>query len=375
MKRKRKILLLILAAVFIAGSIAAAYAAVETQSGVKNTVRTGGVSIDVNTFTMKDGSKVPLEEKTVIDRNKDISYIPRIKNNAEDCYVRVKLSAESDQQKVDMVKEIAGIQPGWKLIGGYLYNTKPLEHDQTVELCSGFHMPEDWDYMKSNELSVKVTADAIQAKNFTPDFTSETENPWGDVAIRNSAVGDDYVINTVDPAETKGNIKVIYANAVKGITINSDDFFADVNFMPGDKYSDCLTVSNQTRKKATIMFKTEFKDSPLLDMMQMQIDNGSVFYNGPMASDSLKDYQKIASLKPGETKKITVELELPAQADNKYQVNSDQVKWYFAIEQDTDKGIRTGDSANFWILSGIMLIAAAGMFLLVLRKEQRNESI
>ena len=34
MKRKRKALLLILAAVFFAGSIAASYAAVETQTGI-----------------------------------------------------------------------------------------------------------------------------------------------------------------------------------------------------------------------------------------------------------------------------------------------------------------------------------------------------
>lgn len=373
MKRKRKILLLILAAFFIAGSIAATYAAVETQTGIKNTVSTGGISIDVSTFTMKDGSKVPLAEKTVIDRERDISYIPRIKNNAEDCFVRVKLSAVSDLQKVELTKEIMDLSSGWKLIGGYLYYTKPLEHDQTVDICSGFHMPQDWDFMKSNELSVKITADAIQSKNFTPDFGSEI--PWGDVAIRSSAVGDDYVINTVDPAETKGNIKVIYANAVDGITINTDDFFDDVTFMPGDEFSDSLAISNKTKKKATVLFRTEFEDSALLDMMRMQIDNGSLFYDGSLASDSLKEYQKIASLRPGETKKINVELSLPAEADNQYQVNSDQVKWYFAIEQDTIKGIQTGDGMSLWILSGIMLVAAAGMLLITRRGRADEESV
>ena len=373
MKRKRKTLLLILAAVFFAGSIAAAYAAVETQTGIKNTVSTGGISIDIDTFTMKDGNTVPLEGKTVIDRDKAISYIPRIKNNAEDCYIRVSVSAASDLQEVDLIKEITGLSPDWKLTGGYLYYTKPLKHDQTVDLCSGFHMPKDWDYMKSNDLCVKITADAIQTKHFNPDF--ELDNPWGDVEVRSSAVGDDYVINTVDPSETKGNIKVVYANAVDGITINTDDFFSDVNFMPGDEYSDSLTVSNKTKKKATVLFKTEFEDSPLLDMMQLKINNGTAFYDGPMASDSLTEYQKIASLRPGETQKINVELSLPAEADNQYQVSSDQVKWYFAIEQDTVKGIRTGDDISLWILSGIMLVAAAGMFLITRRGRADEESV
>ncbi len=231
MKRKRKTLLLILAAVFFAGSIAAAYAAVETQTGIKNTVSTGGISIDIDTFTVKDGNTVPLEGKTVIDRDKAISYIPRIKNNAEDCYIRVSVSAASDLQEVDLIKEITDLSPDWKLTGGYLYYTKPLKHDQMVDLCNGgFHMPKDWDYMKSNDLCVKITADAIQTKHFNPDF--ELDNPWGDVEVRSSAVGDDYVINTVDPSETKGNIKVVYANAVDGITINTDDFFSDEKFMP-----------------------------------------------------------------------------------------------------------------------------------------------
>lgn len=374
MKRRRKALLLILAAVFFTGSIAAAYAAVETQTGIKNTVSTGGISIDIDTFTVKDGNTVPLEGKTVIDRDKAISYIPRIKNNAEDCYIRVSVSAASasDLQEVDLIKEITDLSPDWKLTGGYLYYTKPLKHDQTVDLCSGFHMPKDWDYMKSNDLCVKITADAIQTKHFNPDF--ELDNPWGDVEVRSSAVGDDYVINTVDPSETKGNIKVVYANAVDGITINTDDFFSDVKFMPGDEYSDSLTVSNKTKKKATVLFKTEFEDSPLLDMMQLKINNGTAFYDGPMASDSLTEYQKIASLSPGEIKNIDVKLALPKEAANSYQVNSDQVKWYFAIEQET-KGIKTDDGMCLGFASAIMLITAAGMFLAARRGKKDEESI
>lgn len=376
MKRKRKALLLILAVVFFAGSIAAAYAAVETQTGIKNTVSTGGISIDIDTFTVKDGNTVPLQGKTVIDRDKAISYIPRIKNNAEDCYIRVSVSAasDSDLQEVDLIKEITDLSPDWKLTGGYLYYTKPLKHDQTVDLCSGFHMPKDWDYMKSNDLCVKITADAIQTKHFNPDF--ELDNPWGDVEVRSSAVGDDYVINTVDPSETKGNIKVVYANAVDGITINTDDFFSDVKFMPGDEYSDSLTVSNKTKKKATVLFKTEFEDSPLLDMMQLKINinNGTAFYDGSMASDSLTEYQKIASLSPGEIKNIDVKLALPKEAANSYQVNSDQVKWYFAIEQET-KGIKTDDGMCLGFASAIMLITAAGMFLAARRGKKDEESI
>lgn len=370
MKKKRKILLGIFSVLLVAGGIVAAFAAVETQTGIKNTVNTGGISIDIDTFIMDNGNVVPLKEKTVIDREKDVSYIPRIKNNAEDCYIRVSLSAVSGTSSVDLMKNLTGVSNEWMKAGDFLYYAKPLDHDQTVDVCDGFHIPANWDYMKSNDLLVKITADAIQKKNFEPDFSAE--NPWGEVEVASSVVGDDYTINTVDPSETKGNIKVVYANAVDGITINTDDFFSDVNFMPGDEFSDSLSMSNQTKKTATILFKTEFKKSPLLDMMQLEINNGSTFYSGPMASEKLSDYQKIATLKPGETKKIEVDLALPASADNTYQVNSDQVKWFFAIEQDNEKGfIKTADAMPLWIISLLMLAATAGLVLLARRK--RND--
>ena len=109
-------------------------------------------------------------------------------------------------------------------------------------------------------------------------------------------------------------------------------------------------------------------------MMQLKINNGTAFYDGPMASDSLTEYQKIASLSPGEIKNIDVKLALPKEAGNSYQVNSDQVKWYFAIEQET-KGIKTDDSMCLGFASAIMLITAAGMFLAARRGKKDEESI
>lgn len=369
-KLKRSHILVSVAIVLVFIGCAASYAAIQNSTGVKNTFNTGGINIDVENFTVKNGKEVPMDYMTTVDFNGKASYIPIVTNNAESAYLRFKVFAETEIQNIDIVKDLYGISDNLILKpDGYLYLTEPLEHKGSIKLCQGFDIPDSWDYMKSNKLDMKVTADAIQSVNFNPDFTSDV--PWGDVVISESNVGDDYELNTVLPGED-GNIKVVYANTVKGITINSDDFFKDVKFMPGDKYSDTLTLNNKTAKSAKILFKTEFNESDLLNIMQLNINNGSTFYDGFMASHSLKEYKQIAELKPGESKKIDVILTLPAEANNNYQVLSDMATWYFAIEQPNDIP-KTGDNTPLWLIAGLCFISSMGA--LFLARKRKDEDI
>lgn len=367
-KKLQKIKYTVIVALLICGCVSV-FAAVQNSTGVKNTFNTGGISINVENFTLKDGNIVPMENMTTVDFNGKASYIPKVTNNAESAYLRFKVFAETETQDIDIVKDLYGISDNLILKpDGYLYLTEPLEYKGSIKLCQGFDIPDSWDYMKSNKLDMKVTADAIQSVNFNPDFTSDV--PWGDVAISESNVGDDYELNTVLPGED-GNIKVVYANTVKGITINSDDFFKDVKFMPGDKYSDTLTLSNKASKSAKIMFKTEFNESDLLNMMQLNINNGSTFYDGSMASHSLKEYKQIAELKPGESKEIDVTLSMPAEANNNYQVISDMATWYFAIEQPEDI-TKTGDNTPLWVIAGLCFISSIGVLLLARKRKDED---
>lgn len=352
LKRKiRRNSLLIIAVIALVFGCATSFAAVKTSTGVHNIFSTGGINIKVQNYQMQDGERTLQDKKTVVDYYGKASFIPCITNKAESCYVRVKLTAETESQQIDIVKDLYGIGDDWKAIGEYLYYIEPLENKESVDVCEGFDVPDEWDYMTSNNMSINVSADAIQSKNFTPDFNSE--NPWGDVTILESKVKDDYTINAVGRAKGDGNIKVVYANEIEGITINSDNFFEDVAFMPGDEYSDSIKLTNNTDKTATILFKTEFEDSALLKMLQMDIDNGENFYTGSVADDSLKEYQKIAVLEPGEEQEINVTLTLPDVADNNYQMTNDKSTWYFAIEQEQDKAVKTGDDMALWLLAAL----------------------
>ena len=264
-------------------SCACVYASVKTSQGVNNIVKTGGINIDVNTYqTNTDGEIIPLNDTTVVDYYGETEYIPVITNKAEDCYIRLKVNADTETQEINIIENLKGVNDNFKMIDGYLYYTEPLEKDESIELCKSFDVPDEWDYMTSNNLKIQVKVDAIQAKNFYPNFKSSA--PWGDVEIYKSNIADDYEVNTAGEVEEEENIKIVYLNHVDGININSDDFFKNITFMPGDKYIDTLTVENNTDEDAKILFKTEYKETPLLNTMDLAIDNGDIFYSGKLAS-------------------------------------------------------------------------------------------
>lgn len=220
-KNKRKIIFAAAIVTALAGGSVAVFAAVNTFASIKSMISTGGVKIDVSAYTEEQGRTVPLTEKTVVDCNGSASYIPTIVNNGESCYVRIRLAADTDIQQIDILKALKDVNSSWKAINGYLYYMKPLNHKEKTEVCRGFDVPGDWDYMADNEMNIKVTADAIQAENLIPDF--ESEHPWGDVEILESDIKNDYTVNTVSPADIKTD----------DIKINSDGFFENISFMPG----------------------------------------------------------------------------------------------------------------------------------------------
>ena len=369
MEKNRYRLAMIMFLIFaLACGCVSAAVAIKTSVSVPGTVKTGGIDIDVKTYMESGGELTPMQDKTVVDYYGDVSYIPIIENKAEEAYIRVELKAETEAQDIDLVKEIYGIDDeSWKKTGSYFYYTKPLKTDETVDFCEGFSVPEAWDYMMANNMKVRLYVDAVQAKNFEPDFTAE--NPWGDVAISESKIAGDYTVTGMDPVEARGNIRVVYQSGASGITINKDELFSNVKFMPGDKYSDSIKITNSSSEKTTILFKAEHENDPLLDEMRLAIDSVR-FYSGPMSGKELSEYKQIAVLDPGQTKNIDISLELPVETGNVYQVEDGDVTWCFAVQQNA---VKTGNSFPFWILAGICFASAAAAVIVFWRK--KHESI
>lgn len=367
---KMRVLTVIVVLVILAGGISV-YAAVRVFLEIQHTLNTGGVNIELESLHIQDGKEIPLEGKQIVDFYGNVSYIPRISNKAESCYVRVNLTANTAEQQVDIFDGLYGVDSHWKRIGQYLYSVRPLDCNECIDICKGFDVPDDWDYIRSNDLEIKVTADAIQSKNFMPDFDSDT--PWGDVAVLESKTGDGYTVNTVGRSEVKGNVRLVCDDGIAGIDVNTDNFFRDMMFMPGDEYSGYLTLCNRSSKRAAVLLKTGFENSYLLNMIQMRISNGSEFYNGSAAGEALKEYREIFVLEPGEKRTIEVDLSLPEYAGNSCQIMKGSYTWYLAVREYTDDAVDTGDNSFLWIFIAACFASAFAAYAVIRKKE--NEDI
>ena len=129
-----------------------------------------------------------------------LSKEPRIalKANSEDAYVRVKLEVEvlegtlSDAQKAEIISaNCLNFGQKWIVSGDYIYyqdvlTTKPTGSSQTDPVFTIVKIPgETWGNSAAGaKFTIKVTADLIQADNFTPGHNADGQiDSWGNVQI------------------------------------------------------------------------------------------------------------------------------------------------------------------------------------------------
>ena len=155
-------------------------------------------------------------------------------------------------------KEMKGISKDWVKRGEYYYYTKILEKSDSVDFFEKIAIPSYWtEEHASRRLSMTVQADAIQAKNFRPDFAAMS--PWGNQEI-------ELCVHERNGKLTcrKENVRlsvVFHGKAHKLMSV-PDDFF--INFqaaMPGDTFRDSVTVSNTTEKDAEIFFPDRYAEA------------------------------------------------------------------------------------------------------------------
>lgn len=367
LNKLKKTALLAVAFMFFLLGCGSSYAVVKRTVSVNNSISTGKINIEIKNYTIKNGKKVPLNKESVVDIEKNVSYIPSLTNQGEPCYLRVKLMAEADEKNINMGKYLYGINDGFVERQGYLYYTDVLDIKECISICEGFEPPEEWDYRADNNLKVNIRADVLQAVNFTPDFN--LQNPWGSVEAAESQKKDSYTVNTVIHSENCGIVKIVYGNMPEGVSVNAEKFLSDVKFMPGDRHSDFITLTNDSSSEVKIKLRVACKNKELPEVIHMNINNGSEFYNGNMAGKSLEEYKTVAVLAPGEGCRLNAEFELPEYMGNEYQDMQGISTWYFTSEYTSDEGIaKTGDETVLWLTALLCMFCSAVTFMIVRRR-------
>lgn len=158
---------------------------------VTNHAQMGIVDIDLKEYMInEEGNKVAWEDKTNIVPGDVISKIPEINcvEGAVDCYIRAKVEIsckDENLQNSTQMLTLANLninEENWyycEADGYFYYKTILTDKSEPVELFSEVTIPASMDNTWSlEEFSIDVTAEAIQSKNFTPNFTAGATEPW-----------------------------------------------------------------------------------------------------------------------------------------------------------------------------------------------------
>ena len=237
---KQKLLALVLGLMMLTSGSGLIYA--RATASVNNTFEFGVVDISLDEYQIQNNKEVAYPNKPItIVPGMVISKIPRIHNSGADCYVRAKISFKNTDE-ID--EDDLTISKNWKQADdGYWYYTQVLPAEEDVDLFSSVNIPNDFSEDDADtKIRLTIQVDAIQAKNFTPNF--KRAKPWGNVEIIAYKGDDDYEYSQFKQAKQQ-LFTVTYQGDACTLVTNRKDFFENMPFlMPGDSYDDELTIQN-----------------------------------------------------------------------------------------------------------------------------------
>ena len=347
MKKKYKILV---TSMLVALITASAFAF--TDISIKNVLKTSGIDIKLTSTT----------DESLYSAGKCIKHEPAIYNNGMDCYVRFKTDLLGGVINKD---DVFGVKESSIKKGDYYYYKYPIRKGEKIILYKGFNIPMDIDNADKSEIKIIDTVDAIQSKNFKPNFNSL--NPWGDVTIKESSFnGNSYVneVTKIKPINIEIRKESIYLLENQKILNNM--------LSPKDTYKNKIKITNYYSQKMDINFKTSAKESKLLKALDVKIfADDKLIYDGDLQAYKLRKEQKMAALKPGESINIDYLITADEKLDNKYQDLEGEFEWIFNAKPSNVTRVKTGDDSN--LIAGIIaMISAIVIAIFTIKKEDEE---
>lgn len=299
--------------------------------------------------------------------------------------------AVPDTEYILSDEELDGISDNWIQQGEYYYYTQPLKNGESADFFQTVTIPSAWSSKASDcELGVTITAEAVQAANFTPNFNSDS--PWGDTEIEQCVHETNNSVTEV--TQKYAAMSVTYEGAARKLVAAPEDFFQNLQAaMPGDTISDSFQLSNTTATDAEFFFHTETPNDltederELLKQFKMTItQNGKTLYQGDLEAASLNQEISLGTLKTGGNSRVQFTLQLPAELKNAYAKRESMINWIFRVQGAEEPGKSDGPSPaisqttapktgladpNVWMPLGFAAITAFGTAKLS-RKEKKE---
>lgn len=262
-------------------------------------------------------------------------------NNAEPCWIRVKVEYDAQFDGAESQKSSDGVEKfgfdescinlandNWKRIGDYYYYPSVVNNNEKIDFVKSVKTPVEWgNETKDVTFSTYYTAEAVQAKNFTPDFNSD--DPWYGTVIQSFDTSD-YKLKEAGNAQ----FEIVCDNSAKELVAVGDDFFSNwENMMPGDTLTGELTISNKMEVPVKMYFNTKTTgEESLLSKLHMVIkNNDKVVFDNAMISD-VDPEVLLQEYKAGASSKMTYELTIPKELDNAYALKELKAVWTFRAD-------------------------------------------
>ena len=317
---------------------------------VTNHLAVGDVNIGLAEYEKKGSTEVDYRNPKALLPGEVFSKIPRITNYAMPCWVRARITFDNGGSELEGLDEsmLSGFSEEWVKRGEYYYCTEILKRKESVDLFQSVSVPAHWTELhEDQELGITIQAEAIQAANFTPDFTAMS--PWGNQEIQQCIHEQNGT--PICPAEA-AELSVEFNGKAHKLMAVPGDFFSNMGTaMPGDVFEDTIEVSNTTDQEAEIFFRTavEGQEEEQIQMLNetglVIYLNGQRVYQGNLASPELEEDHSLGIYPAGQEGEMKFVLEIPDKWDNTYALRDAEVQWIFTVnEQEKTSGRDDGQS-------------------------------
>lgn len=369
--------LAVVVTLWILGGISAA--AADKEASVTTELQSGGVSIRLIQYGDLEQKTSRKSQENILP-GQEVPLTTIIENLGEECFIRYCLAGNAKSEREIPDTSFRGISEKDIKKGDYVYVREKLKHGEKKQICTAFALPETWQQEEKDEITVKVVVDAVQSRNFKPDFDSNT--PWGDIAIQKVTEDEkNQLLRVVVPQ--KGYCQVILEGD-KIVTV-PESFFSDFGtIVPGDIMKGEITIENQCDGTEALYWKIDSEENQLLDHSELKIEkgNGEVLYEGLFRNFTDGQYHLLEKYQTKAKDSLVFSIRFPEELDNTYRRLDSKMIWTFrAISEEQEstfsetkinRPVKTGER-NHMILFGMLLFSIISFIIVLIRKRRHYE--
>ena len=366
----RKIITAVFSLLIMVGLATPLYAKDEVT--VVNNTQMGAVSIALETTYIDPISKkeVPWVQDRVVLPGDNVSEIVTIINEGEPAWIRAKAEFDSSAEVNLSEKEVV-FKDGWIKKGDYWYWPKEVKTGEKVQWIDSINIPAEWEsnQVKKTKMNVKVNADAVQTRHFTPNFDSN--DPWFGTIIETSIYN-----HSIDKKSGNTSFSISYEGGAEGMVKVRDNFFQNwATLMPGDHLEDSAVIRNNYKQPIKMYFRSENQQvTRLEENVKLKIYRGEEkIYDGTLAGTQKE--MLLAEMDSNSEFIFHFEIDVPAELRNEFDLTTAEVKWIFRAEILPSYSKRTGNETSFtpYLIEAGASIGVILLALLVLKKNKKDE--